>query len=1011
MNKKILSLNFVLMLVISTVAFAFMIGSETKMVNAAPTYQVGGYWTVNGQKFTISRLGVNGEPTSVTDSSGTVLSLNRPSGSSSYFASGNTPSLTPDTYSAPAPTPPAPAAAPTGGPSPVAVLVAVPSPTPAAGASENVDVQKKETPVATATILGDKYTLKKDGALTITSEEKVYTGVTEIYQNGDKYYAVVDNKAVVVTSDSLSQAGFLNDDNINYDLLISRESSPVTVLGADGTQTLYRSVQVVGAPGSLAPGLESSSNNGKDWADVPISDLQSLADSGIISGNEDDGYDYSKLRGSTEKIMGTSPYGTKMVEVTSPDGGVNYYTKDSEGEYGSIPISDLPANAQVTKWVGSTPAEFSATNSDTGARTIYTLDTTTKKGYTTSVDRGTVKVFGKEWGFGWGQLAEGVKWAGISAGIILTLGPLFGMDQEEASALAGAVSAGLIVGKGLYGVLGKGGENSVGIGNYLSSNADGSLSLIGRNSGIISGAVGVAASWLVYNAMWSKTKTNVEIVTFDCLPWQAPHGGEDCELCNDPTLPCSEYRCKSLGQSCAIVNKGTTSERCVNVNPRDVSPPVIKPLGDAITEGYQYFDVKEMPPGAGFKIKSSKTETGCIPPFTPIEFGIETDEPSQCKIDIEARGNYSKMSSYFGGNNLYSYNHTEYLTLPSAKDFKNSSITLKNGKELTFYMRCQDASGNSNEADYALTLCVDPSPDTTAPVVQGTSINNNGCVAATTENATVDFYINEPAQCRWGFTDSGYDLMKNDMTCANTPIDINALQSYTCRGILNGISRDGTKFYVRCKDQPLNVNESSRNTNKESYIFNLRGSSELKLKTIQPNETIFGVINPAPVELYAETLFGCDNNKAVCYYSTSDSLGSFVQFFDTNNADGVHTQRLDLTQGRYTYFVRCVDAGGNLVQNSTAFTVNIDTNAPVIARAYEEDNYLKIVTPRNSECVYTNDNCDYLFNEGIVMPYANSTTHITEWSPSKKYYIKCKDEFRTEPVDCSLIVGPTENFL
>ncbi len=627
-------------------------------------------------------------------------------------------------------------------------------------------------------------------------------------------------------------------------------------------------------------------------------------------------------------------------------------------------------------------------------------------------DRGQIKVLGTSFDFGVAQLLQGVQWAATAAGLVVTLGSLFSDDPEAVNAAAAGMAGGIMVGKALYSVLGRGGENYLGLGRYASTNADGSLNMIGRNSGLVSGIVGAAAAWLIYNSMWSKTETKTHIVTFDCLPWQAPHGGEDCELCNDNTLPCSEYRCKSLGQSCAIVNKGTIAERCVDVNPRDVSPPVITPLKDAITEGYQYFDVREMPPGAGFKIKSSRTETGCIPPFTPIKFGITTDEPSQCKIDIEPRGNYSKMSSYLGGDNLYSYNHTEYLTLPSAKDFKNSSVTLKNGKELTFYMRCQDASGNSNEADYALTLCVDPSPDTTAPVIQGTSINNNGCVAATTENATVDFYINEPAQCRWSFTESSYDQMTNNMLCANTPVDINALQSYTCRTTLNGIARDGTKFYVRCKDQPTNVvNDSARNVNRESYIFNLRGSSELKLKALRPNETIFGVLNPSPIELYVETLFGCDNNKAICYYSTSDSAGSFVQFFDTNKADGVHTQRLDLTQGRYTYFVKCVDAGGNLVQNSTSFTVNIDTNSPIIARAYQEDNYLKIITHLNSECTYTSDNCDYLFEEGIVMPYPNSTSHVTEWSPSKKYYIKCRDEFRTEPADCSLVVGPTENFL
>lgn len=623
-------------------------------------------------------------------------------------------------------------------------------------------------------------------------------------------------------------------------------------------------------------------------------------------------------------------------------------------------------------------------------------------------DRGSVKTKLGTYNFGVGQLVEGVQWAAVASGIVYTLGSLFSKDQQAVAAASAGIAAGIMAGKGMYALIGDGGINGM---HWLTTNSDNTLNFFGRNADIISGAVGVAVAWLVYNAMWSKTETTTEIVTFNCLPWQAPHGGNDCELCNDPGLPCSEYRCKSLGQSCGIVNKGTASERCINLNPRDVSPPVIKPNKAELTEGYVYFDVKEMPPGAGFKIKKNG-ENACIPPFTPIKFGITTDEPSQCKIDIEPKGNYSRMSTYMGGDNLYSYNHTELLTLPSAKDFQNSSIALKNGKELTFYMRCQDAAGNSNEADYALALCVDPSPDTIAPVIQGTSISNGGCISAKTENATVDFYVNEPSQCRWGFTDADYDQMKNDMVCSTSAVDINAIESYTCRATMGGITREGTKFYARCKDQPqAGINESKRNKNMQSYTFTLRGSNELKLKTIQPNSTIYGMVNPSPVELYAETLFGCNDNKAMCYYSTSDADGSFIQFFDTNNADGVSTQRLDLTTGLYTYFVKCVDAGGNLVKNSTTFNVNIDSNSPIIARAYEEDGYLKLVTAFNSDCVYTNSNCDYLFNEGTSMPYSNSTAHVTQWSEDKTYYIKCRDEYRSEPADCSLIVRPTENFL
>ncbi len=615
------------------------------------------------------------------------------------------------------------------------------------------------------------------------------------------------------------------------------------------------------------------------------------------------------------------------------------------------------------------------------------------------VSRGTVQTSFGEMGFFGGQLVQGVQWAVIVGGMVSFFGGITGAQQSEVNALSTALAAGIMAGKLSYAVLGSGGIGGFTEGTFWSSPTT-------------SGVIGGATAWLVYNSQWKKETTRTEIVNFQCMPWQAPHGGQDCELCNsDPTLPCSEYKCKSLGQSCDIINAGTTSERCYNKNIRDVAPPVIKPWPEALNPpSLTYSDVKENPPGAGFKLKSKETTTGCIKPYTPIEFGIVTNEPAQCKIDYVEGKNYSQMTTYFSGSNLYEYNHSESLSLPSAESFKNSSLVLENGKELRLFMKCRDAQGNTNEADYELSLCVDPSPDQTPPLVSATSIPAGSCVAATSQNSTVDFYINEPAECRWSPQDQSFENMKNNMSCSSSITEINALQLYPCTTLLTGIAQGGSDFYVRCKDQP-GAPENKTNKNMESYKFSLRGSNPLKMGTIYPNETIYGSVNPMPVELKTTTLFGCDNNKAVCYYSPTGSATSYVQFFDTNKDDGVHTQRLDLSSGTYTYFVKCVDAGGNVAETPTTFKVDVDPNAPMIARVYEEDSYLKIITPQNSKCYFSNENCDFLSQEGTTMPYEDSTTHVTPWLSDKTYYIKCEDEFRSTPTDCSLIVKPTDNFL
>jgi len=523
-------------------------------------------------------------------------------------------------------------------------------------------------------------------------------------------------------------------------------------------------------------------------------------------------------------------------------------------------------------------------------------------------------------------------------------------------------------------------------------------SFLGAHAGMIGLGVGVLIFAMMYKDVETKT------VTFDCMPWQAPNGGDSCEVCNDADLPCSEYRCKALGQACEIVNAGTEEERCVYVNPRDVSPPVIMPNYIELTKGHEYRNVKNSPPGPGFDIENVAAVDGCLKAFTPLEFGLTLDEPGQCKIDFNHTLKFDDMAAYVGGNSLYSYNHSERFSLPSSEVLAESGFQIVNGEEMTFFVRCKDKNGNENGAEYAVNFCVDPTPDATAPKIEATSIVNGGCVAENTESAEVRFYTNEPASCRWSNVDQAYENMVNEMSCSNAVYQANAAQLFTCTSTLGGIPRDGADYYVRCEDYA-----EDKNVMRQSYVFSLRGSTGLVLKNLKPNESLSGGISPMPVELYAESLFGCNNGKAVCEWSSDGS--SYIQFFDTNKDDGIHTQRLDLGPGRHEYFVRCVDEGGNVVTDSISFNLDIDSSPPMIARIYEEGEMLKIVTIRDSECAYTHTDCDFTFVEGTGMPYGNTTIHVAEWNEDKTYYIKCRDEFLNVGAGCSAVVRPTTNFL
>ena len=591
-------------------------------------------------------------------------------------------------------------------------------------------------------------------------------------------------------------------------------------------------------------------------------------------------------------------------------------------------------------------------------------------------------------GGGWDSFNTGLSYAVVAYFAGQLIGDLIGFDDTQTEALSTALAAGAFAYKAILTYYG--GENQL------------------ANSGLGAGGWGIAIAAVVFVLMYEDTKT--EVVTFSCLPWQAPNGGTNCEVCNDDDLPCSEYRCKSLGQSCELLNQGTEDEACVNVHVNDVNPPVIRPLEEELSAGHAYTDVEHNPPSPGFKIVNLESSDGCLKAFTPLAFGVETDEPSQCKIDFEQQDTFELMSNYIGGKNLYAYEHIEQFILPNAESFVNSSIVLENGKDLTFFLRCRDANGNENAAEYAVNFCIDPSPDTTPPKIEATSILNTGCIAEDQTSVPMEFYVNEPSNCKWDTQDTTYDLMDNEMSCSTELYQINSQQLFTCKTTLTGVDRDGTDYHIKCKDQPKKE-ENFRNEMAESYLFNLHGSTGLVMKNLQPNGTIFGAVSPAPVELYAETSFGCDEGRAICLYSLTGDDGDYIQFFDTDTVDGIHTQPLSLLEGEHTFHVSCVDSGGNLAEDTIDFAVEIDENAPVIARVYEEENLLKVVTVRDSECSYSLNSCDFSFDEGTQMPFANTTVHVTEWNKENTYFIKCRDEFLNEEADCSLIVKPITNFL
>lgn len=611
-------------------------------------------------------------------------------------------------------------------------------------------------------------------------------------------------------------------------------------------------------------------------------------------------------------------------------------------------------------------------------------------------------------------IVQGAVWGGIVYGAISLIGPMLTDNEALVDSLSTSLGAGVFAGRSVT--------------NLVSSRKMPFMSeggkFIGMNAGTAGFVVGGVVTVAIFLATYKETTT--EIIQFSCEPWEAPIGGKKCEDCNKQNLPCSEYQCRSLGQACQLINQGSNEEACAWLNRKDVMPPVITEWEDALLIDYSYKPGQFTSPGdRGAKIVYDKSADGCIPAYTPLSFGINADEPARCKIDYQRKATFDEMAFDFGGSNLFRYNHSQVLSLPGPNSAENGSVVLENDGEFELFIRCMDANGNGdpanrvsggegnqNTASFVFQFCVDKGPDTTPPMIITTDVLNGMPVSFNTTSTDIKLYINEPSSCRWSRNDQAYEDMETDMVCKSNVIEMNARMLYECQTTLSGLKdRQENKFYFRCEDQP-HMPENDRARNQQSYEFSLMGSQPLILNEVGPNGTIKDSTDVVKVTLTAKTLAGYEEGKSTCYYSETDSANSYIAFYTTNKANGEHEQDLHLPSGSYSYFIKCIDLGGNADKKTTTFMVESDRIAPLIARAYHEENYLKLITSEDAECVYGTNDCNYLFDDGVKMTVVNDIEHFTDWDTRTNYYIKCQDEWGNQPNpnECSMIARAVDSY-
>ncbi len=481
-------------------------------------------------------------------------------------------------------------------------------------------------------------------------------------------------------------------------------------------------------------------------------------------------------------------------------------------------------------------------------------------------------------------------------------------------------------------------------------------------------------------------KSKKKIIQFNCLPWQPPAGGLNCDLCNtnDPlSAPCSEYKCGSLGQTCEFINVGTIDEKCVENDPYGVGSPRITPMRNYITEGYDYKEIQNN----GFSIKTDSGD--CIPEYEMIEYGIETDKPAQCRIGGSVLETYDEMQDYFGNTNSYLDNHTNIIFMPSPAAFRNqynlTDAQIEALGDIRFYVRCKSINGFKNPTAYTIKTCVKPGPDLTAPRITRIIPNNNDYIKYGEIEKDIFFWTNEPADCKYSIEDKDYDNMENSVSC-QTDLEDYGLYGWTCNTTLTGLNTN-TKFYIKCKDQPwLSEINESRNKMMESYVYELQKSeSKLIIEDFRPidSDEIFSGIEPVDLEFKLKTSGGADGT-AFCSW---EGNGYSDDFTETDSI--FHSYPFPAYRGAYNINFLCEDAAGNTATAETSFKVKIDSSGPRITRIYY-DAGLKIWTNEQAECRYDFKR-NFKWDEAEIMS-GDGLEHTADWQ-LRTYYIQCKDEY------------------
>jgi hypothetical protein len=500
-------------------------------------------------------------------------------------------------------------------------------------------------------------------------------------------------------------------------------------------------------------------------------------------------------------------------------------------------------------------------------------------------------------------------------------------------------------------------------------------------------------------------------IRFSCEPWEPPRQSQDCDQCNEGDLPCTEYKCWSLGKNCGVLPQDSVTEDepiCVQTD-ADPAAPVIE--FESVEGG---FIGTETTHGVSITNNSKVGEwAGCISGGTLIDFNLITDkdEPNKfarCRWGYEM-ANYNEYKDIWTGKSNSGIKWTKEHNFTIRLPYHENKYVDENGN-FNLYLRCEGNQEYANINEYIVNFCVEPTPDILPPIIERFEPGNDGYLRyGAISLANLKLYTDEPVEsCKYSFTNNVlYENMIEDLYCFDS--DVPQIE-YECNfGEIFGLTEQENKIYFKCNDTHGNL----MSTYTEYTISPSLG--ELKISSTNPSGyyQVSSVDETYAVNLEVMTSGGGDGyGISRCYWNFSwieyDSFADNREHLFFNTDSTIHNQELNLRSGNYNIPIRCEDDFDNEAHEIIEFELDIDNIAPEIATIYRSGNSLVVTTHKESRCYYNNEglSCNVDINNvsALMNPKSDlSIVHDVPWDSDKTYHVQCIDKLNNVGTCVSIV--------